>query len=84
MHEEFRVEDIAKAFHERYERLAPEHSYETRKASAVPWEQVPENNKSLMMAVVRSLLADGVILRPGTGSAMVKTDRPDRAPRSRH
>lgn len=55
------AEVIARAFHERYERLAPAHSYRTREASAVPWENVPENNKSLMVAVVRSLLDDGVI-----------------------
>lgn len=45
------AEEIAKAFHEAYERLAPSFSYETRKASAVPWEQVPENNRQLMIAV---------------------------------
>lgn len=55
------AEVIARAFHERYERLAPAHFYRTREASAVPWENVPENNKSLMVAVVRSLLDDGVI-----------------------
>lgn len=58
------AEKIARAFHERYERLAPEHGYEIRKASAVPWEDVPGNNKSLMIAVVRSLLADGIIVHP--------------------
>lgn len=55
------VDEIAQAFHERYERLAPEHGYETRKESAVSWENVPEKNKSLMRAVVKSLLDDGVI-----------------------
>lgn len=54
-------ESIARAFHEAYERLAPEHGYETREASAVPWEDVPEANKSLMVAVVSALLADGRI-----------------------
>jgi hypothetical protein len=49
------VAEVAKAFHEAYERLAPEYGYETRKASAVPWEQVPENNRSLMVAVVRDI-----------------------------
>jgi hypothetical protein len=44
-------EDVAQLFHDTYERLAPEHGYETRKASAVPWEDVPTNNKSLMIAV---------------------------------
>lgn len=45
------AEDVARLFHETYERLAPSFGYETRRASAVPWEQVPERNRSLMVAV---------------------------------
>lgn len=52
---------IAEAFHEAYERLAPKHGYRTRTESAVPWQDVPENNKMLMRAVVRELLARRVI-----------------------
>lgn len=55
------AERIAKAFHEAYESLAPEHGYETREASAKPWEEVPENNRELMVAVVERLLAQGDI-----------------------
>lgn len=55
------AERVAKAFHETYERLAPEHAYETRKASALPWESVPSNNKRLMIAVARELIWGGVI-----------------------
>jgi hypothetical protein len=44
-------EQLARLFHETYERLAPQFGYETRKASAVPWDQVPERNKALMIAV---------------------------------
>lgn len=55
------AEDIARAFHETYERLAPEHGYETRKASAVPWDRVPEQNRGLMVAVVADLLERGII-----------------------
>lgn len=55
------AELIAMRFHETYERLAPEHGYETRKASAVPWVDVPENNKNLMIAVVQNLLDREVI-----------------------
>lgn len=51
------AEHIARLFHETYERLAPEFSYETRKASAVPWEQVPDNNKRLMVAVAAEVAA---------------------------
>jgi len=53
--------EIAKKFHEAYERLAPEYGYETRDASAVPWEDVPQQNKLLMVAVVGELLDKHVI-----------------------
>jgi hypothetical protein len=51
------AEGIARLFHDTYERLAPEHGYETRKASAVRWEDVPAANKSLMTAVAGHVLA---------------------------
>lgn len=50
------AEDLAKLFHDNYERLAPSHGYETRKDSAVPWESVPERNKSLMIATCAAVL----------------------------
>ena len=55
-----RDEDVARLFHDAYERLAPSFGYETRKASAVPWSDVPEPNRLLMVAVaseVRAALA---------------------------
>jgi len=52
---------IAKAFHESYERQAPAYRYTTREESAVAWEDVPEKNKLLMVAVVADLLDKGVI-----------------------
>jgi len=58
------AERIAKAFHESYERQASEHSYETREASAKPWEEVPENNRNLMTAVVQDLLDRELIINP--------------------
>lgn len=36
---------------------APEHSYKTREASAVPWDQVPLNNRRLMIAVAAEVSA---------------------------
>ena len=45
------AEQMAKFFHETYERLAPSFGYETRKASAVPWEEVPEKKRQLMVEV---------------------------------
>ena len=58
------AEKIAKHFHQTYEELAPSFSYETREASRTEWENVPENNKKLMVAVVENLLSNQVII-PG-------------------
>jgi hypothetical protein len=55
---EMKPEDVAQMFHETYERLAPSHGYETRKASAVPWSDVPEPNRSLMIAVAGEVGAE--------------------------
>lgn len=55
------AERVAREFHETYERLAPDHDYRTREASAKPWAEVPEQNKGLMTAVVNDLLERGVI-----------------------
>lgn len=47
---------LAKLFHETYERLAPEYGYRTREQSAVPWEDVPDKNKLLMIATAKVVL----------------------------
>lgn len=52
------AERLAQKFHETYERRAPEFNYNTRIASAVPWSEVPENNKKLMIAVCKEILDD--------------------------
>ena len=57
------AETVARRFHETYERLAPEYGYTSRLSSAVPWEDVPEPNKSLMIAVAAELLDKGIIRR---------------------
>lgn len=57
-----RAEQIAKEFHDTYERLAPSHEYKTREASAKPWDEVPENNRNLMIAVVAELIGNGTIV----------------------
>ena len=51
-----RAEILARLFHEAYEKLAPGYNYKTREASAVEWEDVPENNKKLMIAVSAEIL----------------------------
>lgn len=51
-------EGMARAFYEAYETFAPHFGYTTRPESGVPWEQVPEANRSLMVAVVRNVLIE--------------------------
>lgn len=50
------AEDLARRFHETYERLAPEFGYETRKETKVPWEKVPRNNRQLITAVCAEVM----------------------------
>jgi len=50
-------EQVARWFHEAYERLAPQFQYSTRKASAKPWPEVPEANRDLMVATAAEVLA---------------------------
>jgi len=52
------AEQLARLFHETYERLAPEYGYETRPETAIPWEQIPDDNrnKRLMIAVAGEVL----------------------------
>jgi hypothetical protein len=49
-------EQLAQKFHDIYERRAPEYGYTTRRSSAQPWQDVPEPNKSLMIAVAAEIL----------------------------
>jgi hypothetical protein len=51
------AEELAALFHATHERLAPSFGYETRRESAVPWAQVPESNRLLMVAVAAVVLA---------------------------
>ena len=50
------AEQLAKKFHDTYEKLAPEFGYKTRDSSAVDWHDVPENNKRLMIATCAELI----------------------------
>lgn len=51
-------EEMAQAFHEAYERLAEDFGYKTRAESAVPWADVPDANKALMVATIRSVMIE--------------------------
>lgn len=57
-----RAERLARAFHENYERLAPEFGYRTREASAKPWADVPDDNKRLMVATAEAVLREEGLL----------------------
>jgi len=54
-------EEIAAEFHRIYELHAKVMGYATRKESAVPWEDVPEINRALMISVIDDLLLRQVI-----------------------
>lgn len=56
---ETRGEKLARRFHELYEELAPQHGYKTRKESAVPWDDVPAQNKALMTHVAMRIIEEG-------------------------
>jgi hypothetical protein len=49
-------EALAKLFHGTYERLAPRFGYKTRSKSAKRWENVPEQNRLLMIATCAEVL----------------------------
>ena len=59
------AEQIARAFHETYIRLAPE-SGMVPVPPAIPWDALPFPDQVLMVAVVQELLDGGVI--PGVQS----------------
>jgi hypothetical protein len=50
------AELLARTFHESYERLAPSFGYDTRDDSRQPWEQVPEQNRKLMVATAEAVI----------------------------
>lgn len=52
---EVNPEELARKFHETYEKLAPKFGYKTRKESSVSWDKVPEKNKNLMIAVCKEI-----------------------------
>lgn len=49
-------EELARYFHDEYERMAPAFDYRTREESAVPWDDLAPGLKRLMVAVSTSVL----------------------------
>lgn len=56
--EGYTSDQLAEFFHRQYEELAPKFGYKTRDASAVPWEEVPPQNKQLMREVCFRVLQE--------------------------
>jgi hypothetical protein len=54
--------ELAKDFHATYERLAPSFGYKTQEASAKSWSEIPDNNRRLMVATARDILAKDALL----------------------
>ncbi len=48
---------IAQAFHLEYEQVAKELGYETREESRRPWDEVPIENRRLMIETVNRVIA---------------------------
>lgn len=67
---------IAKEFHDAYESIAPLFGYVTAAESAVPWDEVPQSNKNVVIATVKYLVDGGVIAVP-TRSDNTGCDVPD-------
>ena len=63
---------VARWFHDEYERLAPDFGYRTREESAVPWVDVPDANRDLMIAT-----AECVLRRLAAGRAAATPDPPN-------
>ena len=55
-----KAENLAQLFHQSYEKLAPVFFCETRKIS---WENLPEKDKNLMIAVCQLILSKYDIVR---------------------
>ncbi len=70
-------EQLAKLFHETYERLAPHFGYQTRKETALAWEAIPETspNKRLMIAVCKEILGSAVFQTTDNGMTDTRPDR---------
>lgn len=59
------IENIAREFHDAQARLLHEHKeVQTPRESRMNWSRIPEPDRRMMMAVVRSLLTDEII-EPG-------------------
>lgn len=49
-------EDIARVFHEAYERLAPDYAWDTNDSTRVPFDELPSENRELMIHTVSEVM----------------------------
>jgi hypothetical protein len=63
------AEQLARAFHEAYEELAPQYDYDTREDSRQPWAEVPEQNRKLMVATAEAVIARLGLVTSGPADA---------------
>jgi hypothetical protein len=63
------AELLARTFHNAYERLAPSFGYQTRDDSRQSWEEVPEQNRKLMVATAEAVIAQLGLVASGPEGA---------------
>lgn len=68
---------LAELFHETYERLAPAFGWRTKKGCNVPFAQLPQRNKALMVATCQTVLT---ALRDQGAAANVQPTNQGREP----
>lgn len=49
---------LARRFHALYQEIAPACGYETRTETRVPWDDLPQENRLLMIAVCAAIQAE--------------------------
>lgn len=54
-------DQLAELFHTVYEQVAPQFGYETRRETAVPWDELPHPHRQMMIAVASQVLGQLVL-----------------------
>lgn len=56
-----RATELARAFHDSYTRFAPALAWTEQEGTSVEWDELPENNRRLMLVVALDLLNRGLV-----------------------
>lgn len=54
-------DQLAELFHTTYEQVTPQFGYETRRETAVPWDELPHPHKQMLIAVATQVLGQLVL-----------------------